>query len=107
VIHLCFDDVLAQLSAGSSEFSPDCWHEARNRILEGVRSHFAVSPARLPSFDGCTQLGRSSEVASTGSDENQSKSPFDVVLLDDNMQYRSMRRWAHVLLQARRCTAYD
>lgn len=92
VIHLCFDDVLAKLSAGSAEFSPDRWHEVRNRIFEAVRVHFAELPARTPSADSCTQLGRSSEVASTASHEDESKAPFDVVLLDDNMQYRSMRR---------------
>lgn len=92
VIHFSFDDVLAQLSAGSAEFSPDRWHEARNRILEVVRSRFAELPARTSSADSWAQLGRVSEVASTASSENESQTPFDVVLLDDNMQYRSMRR---------------
>jgi hypothetical protein len=101
VTHLCFDAVLAQLSAGSAEFSPDRWHEARKRILEAVRSRFAEVPACTSCADTCAQLGRSSEVANAASSENESKAPFDFVLLDDNMQYRSMRRCAPVSLQCK------
>lgn len=62
-IHFCYDDVERALRADRSSFDPEAWQEARAKIRADVASLL---------------------------DDNESES-HRVIVLDDNMYYRSMR----------------
>ncbi|KAL1499903.1 hypothetical protein AB1Y20_012586 [Prymnesium parvum] len=65
VRHVSFDAVMAavEAEAGAAEFDPALWHEARERVRRARTARWGRGAPRL-----------------------------EVVLLDDNMHYRSMRR---------------
>lgn len=90
VVHVCFDDVFAEMCADAEDFIPERWHAARKRISEAVQHHFNLGSALGSSTETVLSLSRFS-VASR-EPESSGAVPFDVILLDDNMQYRSMRR---------------
>lgn len=92
VVHVSFDDVLARLIAQSSSggFGPELWHEARGRIMGAVRSHFVKESGGAPAGSLAELCGGSGSVECHSGENRQP--PFQVVVLDDNMQYRSMRR---------------
>ena len=85
VWHVCFDAILERLEkdAGSSEgFRPELWHAARELALRATREHFSTGSTGSPSA-----LESVARVASSGAP------PWtDVLVIDDNMHYRSMRR---------------
>ncbi|KAL3922356.1 MAG: hypothetical protein SGPRY_004589 [Prymnesium sp.] len=100
LFHLSFDDVLRKLSEerGVERFEPSLWHEARELILGATRAHFDRTPHTIapPSSRTLAELG----VCRTVCDDACGERSFDVVLLDDNMQYRSMRRQFYQVARA-------
>lgn len=82
--HICFDEVFLQLKreSGSEEFDPEVWHRARKRVLQAVETYFGgkVGASAFNSIARCAQVGDPDDAC------------VDIVLLDDNMHYRSMRR---------------
>jgi len=83
--HLCFDDVLAALQkeAGASDFDPELWHRARELALHAVHALFLFRSGTK----ALEAIARSSMAGNA-----EAASCIDIVLLDDNMHYRSMRR---------------
>lgn len=90
VWHVCFDAMMAALEveAGASSFDPELWHASRRRALEAVRSHFCGGDAAV---DGAA-LRTIGGVMHNSSGDDTSTACLDVLVLDDNMHYRSMRR---------------
>ena len=81
VWHVCFDAILARLEAdaGAEGFRPELWHAAREKALQATREHFLTGSAAT--------LEAVARVTSSGT------APWmDLVVIDDNMHYRSMRR---------------
>ncbi|EOD23637.1 hypothetical protein EMIHUDRAFT_116308 [Emiliania huxleyi CCMP1516] len=100
VFWLSFDDVLGNLAAacGHTGYSPELWHQARDSVLRSVRHHFGVACGDGPPPAPLAQLGESGGGSgSSGGAPASGGDSFDVVLLDDNMHYRSMRRVYHRL----------
>lgn len=94
VRHISFDSVLGRLQAerGASTFDPVLWHEARELILSATRAHFSgVSPACVPGASQAAAIPELNVRGDVASACGQADC-LDVVLLDDNMHYRSMRR---------------
>jgi len=83
--HLCFDDALAALQkeAGASDFDPELWHRARELALHAVHALFLFRSGTK----ALEAIARSSMAGNA-----EAASCIDIVLLDDNMHYRSMRR---------------
>jgi tRNA uridine 5-carbamoylmethylation protein Kti12 len=83
--HLCFDDALAALQkeAGASDFDPELWHRARELALHAVHALFLLRSGTK----ALEAIARSSMAGNA-----EATSCIDIVLLDDNMHYRSMRR---------------
>ena len=83
--HICFDDVFAALQReqGAADFDPELWHRARERALLTVNAYFLKRA-------GTTALEAVASCASAGNTDDASC--IDVLLIDDNMHYRSMRR---------------
>jgi len=97
IIYISFDLVLVRLQEQreTASFDPQLWHESREAILTAVRSHFEVTGrgddgTRL----GLLELASTSEAESVNERESEgaARDGYDVVVLDDNMHYRSMRR---------------
>jgi len=63
VVHIEFDAAYEEMTKGGDSFSPVLWHQAREACYERIR-HLAVSPSHMR----------------------------QLILLDDNMHLRSMRR---------------
>ena len=102
--HLSFDAVqrILEAEAGAEGFDPALWHAARERALAAVHAHIAAEkvvaagaaaaeaeptvppPPLLSAVAACT--------SSVSPDAAVGARPVDVLLLDDNMYYRSMRR---------------
>ena len=84
VWHICFDAVLEALQSqrGIGEFDPVLWHESRDLVLAAVRAFFAAEPRRL-------ELPCAVYSEACG---GECESCMHVLVLDDNMHYRSMRR---------------
>ena len=92
VWHLSFDAVLAQLEAqrGASGFDPELWHAARARALAAVRAHCALLAGSPPSSPPSPPSPLASlATCAVDGDENNA---IDVLVLDDNFHYRSMRK---------------
>ena len=69
-VHVCYDEVEQGLRFDQSKFDPDTWQQARMKVVSDVR-----------------QLLEASSASEHGM----------VIVLDDNMYYRSMRkRWYHL-----------
>ena len=83
--HLCFDDALAALQkeAGASDFDPELWHRARELALHAVHALFLFRSGTK----ALEAIARSSMAGNA-----DAASCIDIVLIDDNMHYRSMRR---------------
>ena len=83
--HLCFDDALAALQkeAGASDFDPELWHRARELALHAVHALFLFRSGTK----ALEAIARSSMAGNA-----EAARCIDIVLLDDNMHYRSMRR---------------
>ena len=122
VWHLSFDAVLARLEAerGARGFDPQLWHEAREHAFAVVRSHCErlgragdgassvsstpAAPTAVPATPAApaapaspaapsapASLAALATSATDGLAATDSEC-FEVLVLDDNMQYRSMRR---------------
>ena len=91
VWHVCFDTVVEALETerGASAFDPEIWHDARRLVLASTRRHFSAADASAarPATRPLPQLGRCAPA-----DDEDGAAPFELVVLDDNMVYRSMRR---------------
>lgn len=89
--HVSFDGVLARLMAGRNvvSFDPELWHEARQLVLTATRSYFFAAP---DSRADSVLSGLSSERTAVRSESTNGARGLDVILLDDNMHYRSMRK---------------
>eukprot|EP00439_Symbiodinium_sp_Y106_P051350 s100_g6.t2 len=73
-VHFCYDEVEQQMRSEQSKFDPEAWQQARAKVASDVRSMLEVCSA---------------------SEERV------VIVLDDNMYYRSMRkRWYHLCREA-------
>ena len=69
-VHFCYDEVEQQMRSEQSKFDPEAWQQARAKVASDVRSMLEACSA---------------------SEERM------VIVLDDNMYYRSMRkRWYHL-----------
>ena len=103
VWHLSFDAILAVLNkrtVGSEDaaFSPERWHEARALVLSAVRAFAMGGPDRIDLRETVPSV--------TYADSDETSAPRDgvnVLLLDDNMQYRSMRRAYYQVAREARC----
>ena len=101
VWHLSFDAVLARLQAasGASAFDPELWHAAREQALKATRAHCSSSSTTTTSSSSSSsspppqqqQPPALAELASCATD-GDGTAPFDLLVLDDNMHYRSMRK---------------
>eukprot|EP00933_Yihiella_yeosuensis_P041726 TRINITY_DN3612_c1_g5_i2.p1 TRINITY_DN3612_c1_g5~~TRINITY_DN3612_c1_g5_i2.p1 ORF type:complete len:327 (-),score=73.61 TRINITY_DN3612_c1_g5_i2:187-1167(-) len=74
--HLCYDEVEMELRGqGSTHFDPDTWRESRVKAAQAIAEIFENHEKSNESLDEKERL---------------------IVLLDDNMYYRSMRKqWYH------------
>lgn len=109
VVRVTFDDWLWRTGGEGNEpgcFSPDMWQHSRQQALAAVAASAAApSPAGEVAVaggrrgDGPPQAGAPTSPHATC---QQQLLPFRLVLVDDNMQYRSMRRDVYVLARDRR-----
>ena len=103
--HLSFDAVQQALEAesGALAFDPELWRAARGRVLAATRSHFGGDHGAPPLRElAASTSSAAAAAASSGGGGGSSSScrpaesaevvAFDIVLLDDNLHYRSMRR---------------
>ena len=107
--HLSFDSVfnrLQKVNGAGSTFDPELWHEARESVLRATRAHCSSAPSltgqQAPSSTAAastrsvTSLDELAACATASKSDPASGSDsalhFDVLLLDDNMHYRSMRK---------------
>lgn len=93
--HLCFDAVLARLETeqhGVVGFDPELWHRAREIILTATRAH-CMRIADAPGASASSQPSLTlADIASCALDGEDGERCVDVLVLDDNMHYRSMRK---------------
>tara|TARA_B110001452_G_scaffold142075_1_gene118143 strand:+ start:81 stop:1238 length:1158 start_codon:yes stop_codon:yes gene_type:complete len=91
VWHVCFDTVLEALQAqrGVTAFDPVLWRESRELVLQAVRAFSAARQAQTT--EGTPQLELPCAVRSEAFGD-ETAGCLHVLVLDDNMQYRSMRR---------------
>ena len=106
VHHLCFDAIVATMEAeaGASEFQPELWHAARERALQVTRERLDPSTAgTLANGEGLQGLG--ALASSSSSSEclgcEGGATNAEVLVLDDNFYYRSMRRPYYKLARER------
>ena len=71
-----------RLQRGVEAFDPVLWRESRDLVLASVRAFFAAAEPRL-------DLPCAVQSSACG---NESEACMQVLVLDDNMHYRSMRR---------------
>ena len=97
VWHLCFDRLLLDLqtSRNVERFDPELWHEARSRALGAVHEFFgratvesAVATAAAAA-DGDAPPPLELLAPSTRTNGGAAP-PFEVVVVDDNLQYLSL-----------------
>lgn len=98
VQHICFDDIHAELQAerGAVGFDPALWRESRERAFAQACAAVEDCSARADVWEsggvGCCSGEVGGEVSGSEAQTTCASRTRVLVLLDDNMHYRSMRR---------------
>ena len=107
VWHLCFDRLLLDLQTARNveRFDPELWHEARARALGAVHEFFGRATGESAAgTDAAAADGDSPPplelLAPSERTNGGAAPPFEVVVVDDNLQYRSMRKPYHRVARA-------
>lgn len=92
VWHICFDTVLEalQVQRGVTAFDPVLWRESRELVFQAVRA-FVAAHQEQTTTEGAPRLELPCAVRSEACGD-ETAGCLHVLVLDDNMQFRSMRR---------------